>query len=143
VVGEQMIARDRHHQPAVGDGACPAAPAGEEPGDVDTGAAQPDPVGQPDTDKDSSSSVAVVVDAVVAATAAVAAVASVATDGGEQRDAGQRQGLEVYGDSAYGTSEARAAYQEGGHDTVIKPKPLRAAVPGGFTLDDFTIDEQW
>ena len=25
---------------------------------------------------------------------------------------------------------------------MIKPKPLRAAVPGGFTLDDFTIDEQ-
>ena len=25
--------------------------------------------------------------------------------------------------------------------TVIKPKPLRPAVPGGFTLDDFTIDE--
>ena len=142
VVGEQMIARDRHHQPAVGDGACPAAPAGEEPGDVDAGAAQPDPVGQPDMDKDSSSSVAVVMDAVVAATAAVAAVASVTTDGAEQRDAGQRQGLEVYGDSAYGTGEARAAYQAGGHYTVIKPKPLRAAVPGGFTLDDFTIDEQ-
>ena len=29
-----------------------------------------------------------------------------------------------------------------GHDTMIKPKPLRPAVPGGFTLDDFTIDEQ-
>ena len=25
---------------------------------------------------------------------------------------------------------------------MIKPKPLRPAVPGGFTLDDFTIDEQ-
>ncbi|MFV0494509.1 transposase [Mycobacterium sp.] len=24
---------------------------------------------------------------------------------------------------------------------MIKPKPLRPAVPGGFTLDDFTIDE--
>jgi Transposase DDE domain len=24
---------------------------------------------------------------------------------------------------------------------VIKPKPLRPAVPGGFTLDDFIIDE--
>lgn len=56
--------------------------------------------------------------------------------------AGQRQGLEVYGDSAYGTGEARAAYARNGHDTVIKPKPLRPAVPGGFTLDDFTIDER-
>jgi Transposase DDE domain len=25
---------------------------------------------------------------------------------------------------------------------VIKPGPLRPAVPGGFTIDDFTIDEQ-
>ena len=24
---------------------------------------------------------------------------------------------------------------------MIKPKPLRPAVPGGFTLDDFTVDE--
>jgi hypothetical protein len=50
--------------------------------------------------------------------------------------------LEVYGDSAYGSGEARAAYQAAGHDTVIKPGPLRPAVPGGFTIDDFTIDEQ-
>ena len=50
--------------------------------------------------------------------------------------------LEVYGDSAYGSGEARAAYRDAGHDTVIKPGPLRPAVPGGFTLDDFTIDEQ-
>jgi hypothetical protein len=50
--------------------------------------------------------------------------------------------LEVYGDSAYGSGEARAACRDAGHDTVIKPGPLRRAVPGGFTLDDFTIDEQ-
>ena len=25
---------------------------------------------------------------------------------------------------------------------MIKPGPLRPAVPGGFTLDDFTVDEQ-
>jgi hypothetical protein len=56
---------------------------------------------------------------------------------GQERDTG----LEVYGDSAYGSGEARAAYREGGHDTVIKPGPLRPAVPGGFTVDDFTIDE--
>jgi Transposase domain (DUF772)/Transposase DDE domain len=49
--------------------------------------------------------------------------------------------LEVYGDSAYGSGEARAAYRDAGHDTVIKPGPLRPAVPGGFTADDFTIDE--
>jgi Transposase DDE domain/Transposase domain (DUF772) len=50
--------------------------------------------------------------------------------------------LEVYGDSAYGSGEARAAYRDAGHGTVIKPGPLRPAVPGGFTIDDFTIDEQ-
>ena len=53
----------------------------------------------------------------------------------------QGEGLEVYGDSAYGSGEARAAYRDAGHDTVIKPKPLQPAVPGGFTLDDFAISE--
>jgi Transposase DDE domain/Transposase domain (DUF772) len=56
-------------------------------------------------------------------------------------DAPQADGLEVYGDSAYGSGEARAAYRDAGHGTVIKPGPLRPAVPGGFTADDFTIDE--
>jgi hypothetical protein len=51
-------------------------------------------------------------------------------------------GLEVYGDSAYGSGEARAAYRDAGHDAVIKPGPLRPAVPSGFTIDDFTVDEQ-
>src|SRR5271165_672573 len=55
---------------------------------------------------------------------------------------GDGGGLEIYGDSAYGSGEARAAYRDAGHDTVIKPKPLQPAVPGGFSLDDFTIDEQ-
>jgi hypothetical protein len=41
----------------------------------------------------------------------------------------QATGLEVYGDSAYASGEARAAYREAGHDTVIKPGPLRPAVP--------------
>ena len=59
-------------------------------------------------------------------------------DAGAQADA---DGLEVYGDSAYGSGEARAAYRTAGHDTIIKPKPVQAAVPGGFTIDDFTVDE--
>jgi len=42
-----------------------------------------------------------------------------------------------YGDSSYGSGEARAAYRDAGHDTVIKPG---AAPRGGFTLD-FAIDE--
>ena len=58
------------------------------------------------------------------------------------RDRFADDGLEVYGDSAAGTGEARAAYRDAGHGTVIKPVPLRPAVPGGFTADDFAVDEQ-
>ena len=49
--------------------------------------------------------------------------------------------VEVLGDSAYGTGEALAALARAGHTPVIKPWPLRPAVPGGFTLAEFTIDE--
>ena len=49
--------------------------------------------------------------------------------------------FEVLGDTAYGTGDARAALTEAGHTAVIKPGPLRPAVAGGFTLDDFTVDE--
>jgi hypothetical protein len=62
------------------------------------------------------------------------------TSAGPDADGPQDARLEVYGDSAYGSGEARAAYRRAGHDTVIKPGPLRPAVPGGFTIDDFTID---
>jgi hypothetical protein len=64
---------------------------------------------------------------------------------GRGEAAGDRQNgesLEIYGDSHYGTGQARADYQAAGHDTVIKPVPLRPAVPGGFTLDDFSLDEE-
>jgi Transposase DDE domain/Transposase domain (DUF772) len=54
----------------------------------------------------------------------------------------QPAGLEVYGDSHYGSGQARADYAAAGHDTIIKPIPLRPAVPGGFTLDDFALDER-
>jgi Transposase DDE domain/Transposase domain (DUF772) len=63
---------------------------------------------------------------------------SAADCGGDGPQAG---GLEVYGDSAYGTGDARAAYRDAGIGTVIKPGPLRPAVPGGLTIDDFTVDE--
>jgi len=65
-----------------------------------------------------------------------------ARDQAQPASARDGEGLEVYGDSAYGSGEARAAYRDAGHDTVIKPKPLRPAVDGGFTLDDFTVDEE-
>ena len=127
VVGEAMIARDRYHEtPAQGRGEdgggsqarVPSAavtdePApADEPHDAETGAAHHDVVEPADSQRSD-------VDA--------------EADGG---------GLQVYADSAYGTGDARAAYRAGGHDTVIKPKPLQPAVEGGFTLDDFTIDEQ-
>ena len=60
----------------------------------------------------------------------------------EPGDQEREDGLQMYGDSAYGSGEARAAYQAAGHDTIIKPGPLRPAVAGGFTIDDFTVDEQ-
>jgi len=49
--------------------------------------------------------------------------------------------VQVLGDSAYGTGDALAALTGAGHTPVIKPWPLRPAVPGGFTLADFTVDE--
>ena len=50
--------------------------------------------------------------------------------------------LAWYGDSAYGTGDLRDAIEKAGHQAVIKPKPLRAPVEGGFTVDDFAVDEQ-
>ena len=49
--------------------------------------------------------------------------------------------LEVLGDTAYGTGPARKDLAAAGHTAVIKPGPLQSAVPGGFTIDDFTTDE--
>jgi hypothetical protein len=46
-----------------------------------------------------------------------------------------------YGDTAYGTGDLRAAITQRGHVAVIKPGPLQRPVEGGFTLDDFTVDE--
>ncbi|MET8160590.1 IS1182 family transposase [Sphaerisporangium sp. NPDC005289] len=48
--------------------------------------------------------------------------------------------VEVFGDAAYSTGPCRAALTSAGHRAVIKPAPLRPAVPGGFDLDDFAID---
>jgi len=47
----------------------------------------------------------------------------------------------VLADSAYGSGDARAELVAAGHLAVIKPIPLRPAVPGGFTQDDFTIND--
>jgi len=50
--------------------------------------------------------------------------------------------LAWYGDSAYGTGDLRDAIERAGHQAVIKPKPLQAPVKGGFTIDDFAVDER-
>ena len=48
--------------------------------------------------------------------------------------------VEVLADSAYGSGEFRHHLTERGHTATIKPIPLRSAVVGGFTIDDFTVD---
>src|SRR6266704_186477 len=119
-VGVKMAGRDRFHR-AEGDNAENAADTQDDDA-VDT------IVDAEDT-----------ADLDAAATADGDAVVSTADTDGEGEDT--EGGLEVYGDSAYGTGEARDAYRAAGHDVVIKPKPLPSAVPDGFTLDDFTIDD--
>jgi IS5 family transposase len=54
--------------------------------------------------------------------------------------AGEPPGLEVLADSAYGGGATRAALTAAKHTQRIKPIPLRPAVPGGFTRDEFGVD---
>lgn len=61
--------------------------------------------------------------------------------GGDAAGPGQGEGFAWYGDSAYGTGELRGAIERAGDDAVIKPKPVTPAVAGGFTADDFIVDE--
>jgi IS5 family transposase len=49
-------------------------------------------------------------------------------------------GTEVVADSAYGSGELRAKLAKKKMTAVVKPSPLRPAVEGGFTLDDFAVD---
>ena len=64
--------------------------------------------------------------------------------GAGEADDGAAAGRDMswYGDSAYGTGDLRGAICDAGHRAVIKPRPLQAPVQGGFTVDDFTVDEQ-
>ncbi|MGH3586509.1 MAG: IS1182 family transposase [Pseudonocardia sp.] len=62
--------------------------------------------------------------------------------GGGPDGTGEGGAREWYGDSAYGTGDLRGKIDDAGHEAVIKPKPLQAPVEGGFTVDDFTVDEQ-
>ena len=58
----------------------------------------------------------------------------------EQTSTSER--VEVLGDSAYGSGEMLDALDWTDRDAVIKPIPLRPAVEGGFTLDDFAYDAE-
>jgi len=49
--------------------------------------------------------------------------------------------VEVLADSAYGTGELLDTLERAGYTAIIKPWPLRPAVDGGFTIDDFTVDK--
>ncbi len=50
------------------------------------------------------------------------------------------EAVEVLGDSAYGSGPMLAQLATAGHVPIIKPMPLSRAVPGGFTIDDFSVD---
>jgi Transposase DDE domain len=140
VVGEQMISRDRYHQ---SDTQAPAHPehADPEPAGPEHAGAQPAEHHAADQDNTAAEPMA---DPRCAASDQDGQASGATTEPASQQHDGPQQGtgLEVYGDSAYGTAAARAAYRAGGHDTVIKPKPLRPAIEDGYTLDDFAIDEQ-
>jgi len=62
------------------------------------------------------------------------------TGDGEETDTSTTR-REWYGDSAYGTGDLRGAIEDAAHEAVIKPKPLQSPVEAGFTIDDFTVDE--
>ena len=80
-----------------------------------------------------------------------AAVTKAAGPGSSDAEAGARllaadptvggQDLDVLADSAYGTGEMLKTLTAAGHRALIKPKPLAAAIEGGYTLDDFTYDK--
>ena len=48
--------------------------------------------------------------------------------------------VEVLGDSAYATGDMLHALDGKQWTPLVKPWPLRPAVEGGFTIDDFTLD---
>jgi IS5 family transposase len=54
--------------------------------------------------------------------------------------AGEPEPVTVLADSAYGSGELRAELAARGHIDVVKSAPIRPAVAGGFTVDDFTVD---
>lgn len=54
--------------------------------------------------------------------------------------ANEPEPVQTLGDTAYGGGQTRHDLAQAGHTAVIKPLPLRPAVPGGFDRDDFKVD---
>ena len=126
VVGQQMIARDRFHRPETEtpqpDTGGDAAPADEHEADQSGG------------------------DEAVAEPPAAAAgdsgeIATAGTDSARRPPRPARR-CGPAGVRRLGLRHRSRPRRLSGRrvHTVIKPKPLRPAVPGGFTLDDFTIE---
>jgi len=56
---------------------------------------------------------------------------------------GERPGLQVLADSAYGSGETRAALRKAEHTQAIKAIPLpEPKIEGGYTRDDFIVDHE-
>jgi IS5 family transposase len=53
---------------------------------------------------------------------------------------GEGHRIEVLGDSAYATGDMLHQLEEKRWTPLLKPWPIRPAVPGGFTIDDFAHD---
>jgi hypothetical protein len=49
--------------------------------------------------------------------------------------------VDILGDAAYGTGQARHMLHAAGHTLIIKPATLRRVIAGGFTIDDFTVND--
>lgn len=123
-IGEAFLANDIHADPATDAEATDAEAADGEAGDGEAGdgeADQPAPAGPTPTAEPSG------------------APAAQEQTVGDQALAERVRSW--FADSAYGTGDLRAAIGAAGHRAVIKPKPLQVAVPGGFTVDDFIVDE--
>jgi hypothetical protein len=52
----------------------------------------------------------------------------------------EHAGLQIFGDTAYSSDATCGTLTKAGHELFLKPAPLKTAVVGGYSLDDFAID---
>lgn len=81
-------------------------------------------------------------DPTIAPTASSVDATTDETAGGGETSGSTEEPTEVLGDSAYGTGDLLDKIIRNGWKPTIKPHPLRPAVEGGFSLDDFAYDDQ-